>query len=142
MCIARIYSQAMEWPLVDEWLDIAVKAGVEDKQVRSKLFELEALKLALQVKLPGQGDGATPASAPARGPWPARAAGFTGVTGGEVGLLPPLQFAPLAQVGIVGQRRRGRPAGVRSGDDRALPVGQQIARRRAAARGAWRRAGR
>jgi len=47
MCIARIYSQAMEWPLVDEWLDIAVKAGVEDKQVRSKLFELEALKLAL-----------------------------------------------------------------------------------------------
>jgi len=47
MCIARIYSQAMEWPLVDEWLDIAVKAGVEDKHVRSKLFELEALKLAL-----------------------------------------------------------------------------------------------
>lgn len=47
MCIARIYSQAMEWPLVDEWLDIAVKAGVEDKLVRSKLFELEALKLAL-----------------------------------------------------------------------------------------------
>lgn len=47
MCIARMYSQAMEWPLVDEWLDIAVKAGVEDKLVRSKLFELEALKLAL-----------------------------------------------------------------------------------------------
>jgi len=47
MCIARMYSQAMEWPLVDEWLDIAVKAGVEDKHVRSKLFELEALKLAL-----------------------------------------------------------------------------------------------
>jgi tetratricopeptide (TPR) repeat protein len=47
VCIARIYSQALEWPLVDEWLDIAVKAGVEDKQVRSKLFELEALKLAL-----------------------------------------------------------------------------------------------
>lgn len=47
VCIARIYSQALEWPLVDEWLDIAVKAGIEDKQVRSKLFELEALKLAL-----------------------------------------------------------------------------------------------
>jgi tetratricopeptide (TPR) repeat protein len=47
MCIARMYSQAMEWPLVDEWLDIAVKAGVEDRLVRSKLFELEALKLAL-----------------------------------------------------------------------------------------------
>lgn len=47
VCIARIYSQALEWPLVDEWLDIAVKAGIDDKQVRSKLFELEALKLAL-----------------------------------------------------------------------------------------------
>lgn len=47
VCIARIYSQALEWPLVDEWLDIAIKAGIEDKQVRSKLFELEALKLAL-----------------------------------------------------------------------------------------------
>lgn len=47
VCIARMYSQALEWPLVDEWLDIAIKAGIEDKQVRSKLFELEALKLAL-----------------------------------------------------------------------------------------------
>jgi tetratricopeptide (TPR) repeat protein len=47
VCIARIYSQALEWPLVDEWLDIAIKAGIDDKQVRSKLFELEALKLAL-----------------------------------------------------------------------------------------------
>ena len=47
VCIARIYSQALEWPLVDEWLDIAVKSGIEEKHVRSKLFELEALKLAL-----------------------------------------------------------------------------------------------
>jgi tetratricopeptide (TPR) repeat protein len=47
VCIARLYSQALEWPLVDEWLDIAVKSGIEDKQVRSKIFEIEALKLAL-----------------------------------------------------------------------------------------------
>ena len=46
-CIARVYSYSGEWPLVDEWIDIAVKSGVEEKHTRSKLFELEALKLVM-----------------------------------------------------------------------------------------------
>ncbi len=44
-CIARVYSHSGEWTLVDEWIDIALKSGIDDKQTRSKLFELEALKL-------------------------------------------------------------------------------------------------
>lgn len=47
MCIARIYCHSGEWALVDEWIDIALKSGVDDKFTRSKLFELEALKITL-----------------------------------------------------------------------------------------------
>jgi tetratricopeptide (TPR) repeat protein len=45
--IARVYSHSGEWELVEEWIDIAVKSGVDDKGTRSKLFELEALKLTI-----------------------------------------------------------------------------------------------
>ncbi|MCA2961764.1 MAG: tetratricopeptide repeat protein [Silvanigrellales bacterium] len=46
--VARIYGRSGEWALVDEWTDIAVKAGLEDRKLRSRLFEVEALALALK----------------------------------------------------------------------------------------------
>jgi tetratricopeptide (TPR) repeat protein len=46
--VARIYSRSGEWPLVEEWVDIAIKAGLEDRHMRSRLFEVEALGLALR----------------------------------------------------------------------------------------------
>lgn len=51
--VARIYGRSGEWALVDEWIDIAVKAGLDDPKLRSRLFEVEALALALKgVELP------------------------------------------------------------------------------------------
>ncbi|MBX9702593.1 MAG: hypothetical protein K2X39_00430, partial [Silvanigrellaceae bacterium] len=48
-CIAIVYSFANEWPLVDEWLDIANRSqNLSDPFTRSKLFELEAFKLTMQ----------------------------------------------------------------------------------------------
>jgi tetratricopeptide (TPR) repeat protein len=46
--IARIYSCSGEWALVAEWLDISIKSGLEDKILRSRVFEMEALALAMQ----------------------------------------------------------------------------------------------
>lgn len=47
---ASIYACSGEWELVDEWIDIAQKSGVEEKLLQVRLFELEALKLTIAGK--------------------------------------------------------------------------------------------
>jgi tetratricopeptide (TPR) repeat protein len=45
LCMARTYAHAGEWPLVDEWVDIATKTGIESPSSKAVLFSLEALRL-------------------------------------------------------------------------------------------------
>ncbi|MES2615830.1 MAG: hypothetical protein V4591_10495 [Bdellovibrionota bacterium] len=47
-CIAKTYGLIGQWELVDEWLAMAQNYPVEDKIFQSKLFELEALSIAMQ----------------------------------------------------------------------------------------------
>lgn len=44
----HIYSLTGEWPLVQEWIDIAERSGVDGKLQRAKVFELQALAYAMK----------------------------------------------------------------------------------------------
>lgn len=45
---AGIYAQAGEWPLVDEWTDIAERSSNrDDKSIANKIFSMRALRLAV-----------------------------------------------------------------------------------------------
>ncbi len=46
-CIARMYASSGEWELVEEWSDIALKGGLTDAESKTRLLEIEALKLAV-----------------------------------------------------------------------------------------------
>lgn len=45
LCMARTYAHAGDWPLVDEWVDIATKSGMESSSSKAMLFSLEAVRL-------------------------------------------------------------------------------------------------
>jgi tetratricopeptide (TPR) repeat protein len=47
-CVAKTYGLTGQWTLVDEWISMSQKANFTDKISQSKMFELEALSMAMQ----------------------------------------------------------------------------------------------